>query len=178
MTDDLSVSRHETGVTRLFAINLPEGQVIPFATGDGARLGAALGIDHVDHDFVEVISVADLQTIGLSGYLTEGIGVSARAIEADRARLDALDGHVLLVDSQAFGGMDATLDPSEDLTFIAAFREPAHAPSLEPIRSDGATGTVTPANIPVDVPPGRRYSPGWLVIAGLALAALVVWLVS
>lgn len=177
MTDDLTVSRHEAGVTRVFAINLPEDRAKPLADGDGARLAALLGVDRVNPEHVEVIRVDDLQPIGLSGYLTEGFGVPSETMEGDRARLDTLDGHVLLVRSPAFEGREETLAPSDDLTLIATYREPASAPSFEPIRTDGATGTITPAEMPVTQPPGRRYSPGWLVVAGLLIAAIVVWIV-
>lgn len=177
MIDDRTVSRHETGVTRVFALNLPEERISPFREGDADRIAAALGVDQVDHDHVEVVRVEDLQPIGLSEYLAEGYGVPEEALSEDKGRLDTLEGHVLLVRSQAFGGADTRISPAEDVTLIGAYREPSASPSFEPIRSDGATGTLSPARA-AEHAAGRKVSAGWMVLIGVVLAILLVLLLT
>ncbi len=167
MTDDLTVSPHETGVVRIFALNLPEADIAPFRRGDCDRIGAVLGLDVVDHDFVETLKIEDLQPIGLAGYLTEGIGLPPEAILADRGKLDALGGHVLLVHSNAFGRREAALVPTAEVTYIGTYREPQVLPSFDPLTSGSAEGTLEgPAD--ASTPPARNRG------LKLAMAVLVV----
>jgi hypothetical protein len=176
MTEDLTVPAHETGAVRVFAVNLPEEEIAPFRRGDGDRIRAALGLDFIDRDFVETLKAADLKPIGLAGYLIEGLGIPADALAADRARLDALEGHVLLVHSTAFGGRDATISPTPEVTYIGTYREPKTVPSFDPLTSESAAGVL-------EGPATKAATAGWprglwAVLLGLAALVLIVLLLT
>lgn len=141
MTKTLSVSPNERGLIRLFALSMSDedakllrdgppfdpddiiGDVVPEESAlfqQRKLLGAA----KLDEDFTEVFKVADLDELGLAGYMIEGNGVLREQIEPDRTKLAALDGWVMVVYSAAFEGQAMTLDPAPELTLIATYEEP------------------------------------------------------
>ncbi len=178
MTGDLTVPGNEAGVTRVFALNLSAEEARKFVDGDAASLEAALGAERVDPAHVQTVRTADLEPLGLSGLLTEGFAAPEQAVARDKAKLDALDGHVLIVGSRAFGGAEVRLRPSAQITLIGTYRDPATVPSFEPIRSDATAGTVPPPEGPQSATPGPRMGSGLLVVAALVVAAVIVLLVT
>ena len=119
MSGPIEITSNERGVVRLFAVDLEERDIEGFAgqvfgAGNGTHewpLRDALGATYLDHEYVEVVRMKDVASIGLSGYLTEGIGLPAEVLVDDKERLDALTGHVLIVLSRAFDGVAQTLTP-------------------------------------------------------------------
>lgn len=176
MSDRFEVGKGERGIVRLFALDLPEGEAAGFA---GAALEEALGAGGLDAQYVEVFPVADLKGLGLSGYMTEGLGIPAEQIEGDRARLDGLKGHVLVLLSGAFGGRAATLTPRAPLRWIGTYTE-EHAPvTFAPLPSDAAAGEVTGGGA---APPSRAAISGRVAMVALlviaALTAVMIWVAS
>lgn len=151
---DLEVPPHETGVVRLFAVELPEAEVAGFAGKDWSGFDAAdeaaeappwplrdaLGAEYLDEDFVEVFPARDVAALGLSGYLTEGMGLPEEEIAPDRERIDAVEGHVLVVGSAAFGGFAQSLDPQPPLRHIGTYRETPVHPVIGEIEAEAAKG--------------------------------------
>lgn len=136
MSDLLTVVEGERGLVRLFAVNLtpeqvkpmlaaPEGTDVPNPTPRPTDEAAArlLGISEIDAAHCELLPLRDLTGVGLDGYLTEGLGIPDDAISADRARLKALEGYVLLVHTEAFSGRES-LTPGPALTPIALYHKP------------------------------------------------------
>ena len=178
---DLEISAHEHGVVRVFSVNGDIADKSKWLAEDEsakARVEAALGVGPLGHDYVDVVDTDVLRPLGLSTYLTEGMGLPADVVEADRARLDALSGLVVIVTSGAFGGRDLLLQSGAELSLIGTYHEPSAALSFERITSDSAKGTMT--GTPEDTArtaPNRGGMPLIVILAIVIAVALVLLLV-
>lgn len=172
LPDPLTVQPHERGVIRLFALDLAEEQVAAFAnprissTG-GAEvwpLRSALGVDDLVASGIEVIKIENLGEIGLSGYLTEGQGVSAEALAPYREAIEALTGHAVILHPSALpsGG---TIDPRPPVTHIATLRE---APPDTPV------GDLSADNGPAPAKPAKSAARQSGMVATVALVVMVL----
>lgn len=169
----MDIRASETGVTRLFHLDLPAEAVERFTTQAGTGeypLSYALGADKLRPAFVEVVAIRDLGGMSLSHYLSEAHGVTGRDFAAMRGRIDALKGHVVILPSQAFGQTAQTLTISSPLRWIGTFEEDAPSTKSTPIRTDSAKGTTARPD-PEDDPLAKGGSPALraLVIAATAL---------
>lgn len=137
----LAIAPHDRQGVHVFAAQLAPGEM----QGDTAALAAGLlGLSDLDPAFVELFDTADLSSLGLSGYLAEGLGVPDAQIAPQRARLDALQGPVLILLSSALQGRGATLTPDPRLTLIASFTEDHSPVHFEPLPGAAATGALAP----------------------------------
>ena len=121
MTDALQVAEGERGVVRVFSLTIEAG-TIQALRAPGA-LASALGVPDIDANAVELFPIEDLAGVGLSSYLEDGCGVPGAVIAADRDRLDAVEGVVLVVLSAAFQGRAARLDPAAQLQLLGVYSE-------------------------------------------------------
>ncbi|WP_243614530.1 hypothetical protein [Shimia aestuarii] len=127
----MEVKSGEHGLIRLFSVDLPPEQLAAFNSRSldedndksGWPLRDALGAGYLDEDFIEYFDVADLEEIGLTGYMTEGLGIAEADVAADAARLSKIEGHVLIVHSNAFDGIAQTLTPAAPLRWIGTWSE-------------------------------------------------------
>ena len=90
---DTTLTSGARDAVHLFAVDIDEDAFWGFVqpdpdTGDWP-LKDALGVETLDAGQVEGAVVEDLEGIGLSGFLIEGIGVDEALVAHDRARLDA-----------------------------------------------------------------------------------------
>lgn len=168
----LTIPAHDRDGVHVFTAQLTPDDL----QRDKARLAAELlGDPDLDPAFIEIFDVSDLGDVGLSGYLTDGLGVPETAIP-DPARLDALKGPVLILLSKALHGRAVTLTPDPRLTLIGTYAEERPPVHFEPLPTVGAQGQLTP-----DLPPDRTAQrPGsafvLLGIAVLLTAATALWL--
>ena len=116
MTETLKVSAGESGVLRLFSLDMPPEQV-RFLREPGA-LDDVLGVSGLSSEDIEIFPVSDLDELGLPGYLTEGHAIPPEQIDGDLANVA---GPVMIVHSRAFGGHAATLRPADTLTPLGTF---------------------------------------------------------
>lgn len=165
---DLSVKPGERGVIRIFALDLPP-EHSEFLREPGAA-GQLLGLETLDDTHVDIIRIKDLEELGLSGYLVEGIGLSPEQVAPDRRRLDALGGHVMVVRSNAFAGEEVELTPDPRLALVATFREPGTDWSGRPMQSDSAKPFSAPKTAPRKARAEARRT-------GAALFAVVMTLI-
>ncbi|MFQ6551254.1 hypothetical protein AAD018_002795 [Aestuariibius insulae] len=178
MIEDLTISAHIHDSVHVFALNLPPEQVPAFVEAGQDRwpLKEALGAEALDPAGVDVIRVEDLTGVGLPGYLIEGSGMDPDAIEADRARLAALSGHVVLIHASAFEGTAQTLLPGPELTFIARYSGPGGSFVSEPLRSASAEGQISGT---AEAPPSEAKMSGRVATIALlvlfVLVALMIW---
>ena len=172
---EITFDEGEHGVVRVFALNLDDAAAKPWRDGDAAVVADALGLPEApDMRYVEVFRPRDMQPMSLTDYLVEGIGLPRDAVTADRARLDALSGHVLLLLSGALGGRSGRIVETPELTHIGTYREPPNMPSFEKLPSDGAKGALGQSG------GADRAAPRWqgwgaaiLIVAALALVAFL-----
>lgn len=168
----LTIPAHDRDGVRVFTARLTPDDL----QRDKARLAAELlGDPDLDPAFLEIFDLADLSGVGLSGYLTEGLGVPAAAV-TDPARLDALKGPVLILLSKALHGRSVTLTPDPRLTLVGTYAEERPPVHFEPLPTAAAQGTLAP-ELPPDRTPQRPGSA--FLLLGLALvltAATALWL--
>lgn len=169
----LTIPAHDRDGVRVFAARLTPDDL----KRDKSRLVAdLLGDPDLDPAFVEIFDLADLSIVGLAGYLSEGLGVPAPALAADRARLEALKGPVLILLSKALHGRAITLIPDPRLTLVGTYVEDRPPVHFEPLPTTAAQGILTP-----DLPSERiqwRPTSAFLLL-GLALAlvaGVALWL--
>lgn len=138
------------------------------AEGD-TSLDEAFGAP-VDPAHVEVFTLEDVAPLSLRDYLAQAHDIPQAALAADRARLDAVRGQVVIVAPRAVAGIDA-LDPDPQLGHIGSYAPMAadDAPRDLP----RATGSGAAAR-PIADPRGRlgRGTIFWVVVAALVLAVL------
>jgi hypothetical protein len=133
------IPRSETVVIRIFAISRPMAAMARALKQQPTSVLASDLLGHkVAKDDFELFAVSDLTGVGLPGYLSDGYDIDKDAVRADRQRLDALDGYVLLLFSRVSDGGDVTLDPDRDLTLIGSYAEPKAAHAAAPIVAEAA----------------------------------------
>ncbi len=137
MTLQMSITATEHGIVRLFAIETAQ-------RFEHADLNEALGVEALDETHVDLITLSDLDELGLEGYLTLGMGIPAAEVEAMRAQLQPLKGTVVLLRSAAFQSKATTLTPKAPLRWIASFGETPLDTTSRQITSAAAKGHITP----------------------------------
>lgn len=173
MSDHIEIPANEHGVVRVFALSMPPERAL-FLREPGAT-AQVLGLEASDLDTsnVEIFPLSDLDELGLARYLAEGMGVPAEQIDAQRDRLRALTGWVMIIRSSAFRDRRADLTLPPDIMPVASFKETAtdwHSP--------GPTATPS-AHIDTDPPrqapratPSQKRSIGVYVLIGFIATLL------
>lgn len=184
MTETIHIRASEQGVVRVFAVDLPADGIAAFTRRNGSwPLREALGAQHLDAGRIDVFDVADLDGVGLTGYLQEGAGIPADQIAPLRARLDGLSGTVLVVPTSAFGGTEQTLTPRAPLRLVATLTESRDPVTFRPLPDQSARATepeppAAPARkAPSDAAMSGRVAMIALVVLGL-LVGLMVWIAA
>lgn len=168
-----SIPAHDRLGVRVFKADLTREEM----QGDKASLiQKLLGDPDLDPAYVEIFDVADLSDIGLAGYLTEGMGVPDTALAADRTRLQALQGPVLVLLSKALHGRAVTLTLDPRLALIGTYREDRPPVHFEPLPTAAAQGVLTPPSLPVLAPQRPTLAFVLLGVALVLVAVVAVWL--
>lgn len=174
MSDDaLIVPQGERGRIRVFALDMRPEQA-EFLREPGAA-DQVLGLAGLDPAQIDVIRIADLEELGLAGYLTEGCGLPEEQIAPDRAMLQALRGHVLVLRSRAFGGRAAVIAPEPGVRLIATYAEPGTNWRAEPIRTDSARPYSAARQSPREARARARRIGASLFAVVMTLVALLIW---
>lgn len=122
MTEVVEILKGSRSEVLLFALDMPPEQVRFLREEEGA-LAQVLGLEHIDMNQVEVFDVADLEGIGLVGYLHDGIGIPLAELEPLEDELAAYTGHLLLIRARAFVDEGATLTPAAPISLILRLGE-------------------------------------------------------
>ena len=140
----MEIASHETGLVRVFSVDLPTDQIETFRTAAPNPLEQALGTRNLDPAYVELFDIADLEELGLRGYMRDGLGVAEADLAEDAARLDALTGPVLILLSKAFRGEAHSLSPRAPLRWVGTWREEKAPVTFEPMPCYSPDGRLTP----------------------------------
>lgn len=177
----LHIAATEHGHIHLFDLALADTAAKSFlqppfgSNGQGWLLQSALGATALDPVLVEAFPVADLDEIGLAGYLTEGLGVAEAQVEADAKRLAQITDYVVILRSKAFKGTAQDLTVKAPLTYIASYTEEAAPLTLEKLTSDSAKGIISGP----EAAPAPASTKGLWVFPVIALALLaLLWVVK
>ncbi|WP_306130752.1 hypothetical protein [Roseovarius sp. MMSF_3350] len=139
MSDRIEIRESESGVVRVFDVDLTRAEAETFNRRNGSwPLQEALGAESLDPHYVDLMQVEDLEGYGLSQYLEQGMGVSSHDLEDAHVLIEGLKGTVLVVGSGAFGGQAQVLTPRKPLRLVATFSEESSPVQFEPLPSAGA----------------------------------------
>ncbi|WP_208347400.1 hypothetical protein [Pseudaestuariivita rosea] len=175
MTTQITIPAKEKGVVRIFSVNPPE----PFNPADDDApqwLLTALGLSHLPEESYELFPIRQLDGIGLSGYLTEGWGISTDELAQLAPQLDALKDHVLLLRPNAFD-TETTLAVQQPVRYVATLQEdrpPVHFDAL-PSGSAELQLAETPQKQPSEAAIMGRVAMVALLVL-FALVGLMIWI--
>ncbi len=174
MSEKMQIKAQEHGLIRVFAIDMAAEDIEAFTrqSANGWPLQDALNASHLVADYIEVFDLADLDDLGLAGYMVQGLGVATADIAEMRPQLDALTGPVLILLSKAFGGKAQVLAPQAPLRWVCTFREEAARVQFTPLKSQAAKGNLAaPA-------PQKANNPHLTLLAAIVALPVVVGLLA
>lgn len=175
MTETIVVPPGESGCVRVFAVDLPPDEAPAFAAEPG-DVDRALGTSSLDPDYIDVFPVSRIAALGLSAYLSEGHGIAPSELASDTSRLDALDGHVAVISSGAFGGDGRTLTVAPPLRLVGSYREERQPVSFGKLPAEGAEGILDGPPAPPP-PPARRGRTTQMLTALILILAIIGFIV-
>lgn len=185
MSDRIEIRESESGVVRVFDVDLTRAEAEAFNRRNGSwPLKDALGAESLDPHYVDMMQIEDLEGYGLSQYLEQGMGVSSHDLEDAHVQIEGLKGTVLVVGSGAFEGQAQVLTPRAPLRLVATFNEDKAPVQFDPLPSAGAQ--VAPATEDDDTPEPKKKSDAAMsgrvamiaLLVLFVLTAIVVWVAA
>lgn len=179
MSDRIEIREGETGVVRVFDVDLDAQEAKVFNRRNGTwPLQEALGAEVLDPHYVDLMQVEDLEGVGLSQYLEQGMGVSSHDLEDAHVLIEGLSGTVLVIGSGAFGRQAQTLQVRAPLRLVATFNEDKPPVQFDPLPAGGTQSAPAPEKKkPSDAAMSGRVAMVALLVI-FALTALVIWVAS
>lgn len=183
----MQVSATEHGLVRLFAVDLPPEQIPQFRDmpDDIADwpITKALGATTLDADHIELFDLQDLDDLGLTGYMVEGLGIAEADVKEDAARLSSQKGWILVVLSSAFEGIAQRLSPKSPLRWIGTYKEEKAPVQFAPLPDKSAKGTTPPPKTAPSQPTRSPYLTLLIALFALPLGAallgfLILWILG
>lgn len=143
-------------------------------TADLPDLREWLGVERLDTDRIELFPVGDLGDMSLSAYVTQAFDPTPGLEKETSARLDALDGSVLLVPDAAYDGV---FHPGAELTRIASvsLALPDHVAEL-PKADVTPPPQPGPGRFPPERAGGGRSIPQWAKFAIFILIFVLLYI--
>ncbi len=174
----IEINGSDTRTLHMLQLDLPPEAVDRFTHMAGTGewpLKYALGAAKLREEFVDVVAVKDLDPMSLAQYLAQAYDVSATALGADAARIDGLQGHVVILPPQAFGGTSQVLTVAAPLRLIGSYGGASPKPRGAKVTADTARGLAASGAGPTTKGQGgsRTLLVVLAVIAVLALVLLV-----
>ncbi len=172
----MEIKSSESGITRVFHINLPPEAIERFTTQAGTGewpLQYALGATKLRNSFVEVVNLRDLGDMPLSTYLRQGYGLTGDDLKLSARELDSLTGHVLVLPSQAFDNTAQVLTIGMPLRWVGTFEEPGRSKAKLPLSAESAKGVLEGALGQAGESTGRSRLLT-LIMAGLAILIIAI----
>ena len=168
------VAPQEAGKVRVYALSLSDAEARAMRDDETAQ-AAALGVDRIDAAYTEVFRVADLDQLGLAGYLRDGNGVNPDQIETDRSKLAALDGWVMIVYSRAFAGQSLQLAPIPALTQIGTYTEGGPDTPVQAMEAEAAQPYTGIPRVAPSEPAKGGGGKTMVIVAVAVLILLIIW---
>jgi hypothetical protein len=122
----VQINGSDANTLYLLHLDLPPDAVERFTQMAGTGewpLKYALGATRLSDSFVDVVTIKELGPMRLSQYMAQAYDVPARGLGADLARIDTLQGHVLILPPQAFDATSQTLAIAPPLKLIGQYGE-------------------------------------------------------
>ncbi|MCZ4352239.1 hypothetical protein O4H61_06880 [Roseovarius aestuarii] len=183
MSTPIKISNTESGIVRLFTVDLTADEITTFTARNGRwPLAESLGADALDPEYIDVFDLGDLQGLGLCTFLADGHGVPEDQLVPMRPRLEALRGTVMVITSRAFTGQAQTITPRAPLNLIASFSEDRAPVSFDPLPNPGPHETQPPVTESTRKRPSDAAMSGRIATLVLlvlfALVGVMVWIAA
>lgn len=144
----------------------------------GRTAASLLGLSDEHAGEVELVNPSDLEGLGLSAYLTQGLGLNEEAVGRDRLNLDALRSPVILLRGRLAEGGESLITLPRGVSYIGKYLLTRTEVGMMPLISPSATGVIPPVMTPQSMPMPRNKA--WvasLVIGvGVVLALVAIGL--
>ncbi|MEM6587500.1 MAG: hypothetical protein AAF641_03560 [Pseudomonadota bacterium] len=175
---NLEVKPGEHGLVRIFVLGYRVSMELQhFEATD--RLAAALGVESLRAEDVQIIDLSALHDMGLTSFLMEGYGVAEGDIAPHAETLNALKGHIAILRSGAFAGAALTLPDTDEARLIATLSEPRMSAPTPMPSYDSASGTSgAKKRKPVSDKAMSGRIAMYALLAVFAFTFLFVWLAS
>ncbi len=176
----LTVTANEHGQIRVFRLSEALQRALS-QSDDMGPLEKALEVIIAKPEDVQIVLGDSLKGVGLAPFLAMGYGVDGAELAAAPGLQDATEDSFVVIRSGAFGGAEVTLNDTPDAVLIATLTEEgATPPSLAPLQSDSAEGSISGAPIK---PPKSDAGIGGMIATYVllflfALTALMIWIAS
>lgn len=171
MSESNRVPPGEAGKLRIIA----PGTVAVSGAPPAVAAARLLGLPDLAAGQVERLSLADMEGLGLSGYLAEGWDVPADALAPDRGRLDALQGVAFLVLSRAFEGKGAVLSPLPGVEVFGPYAEGRGLSALPMPPAPEEPVSLSPAPPPEPPHTAVRLPLALVALVGLPVLVILFW---
>lgn len=171
MTQTLTLEAHKTTL-HVLAINLPPEDLASALEDPAALILRLLGTQPDKPDQAEIIAVGDLDGIGLTGFLREGPGIAEDILAPHKARLDAIEGYILLLHPNAYAET-VSLALGPELTLIAALSSAPTDWSNARTLESKAANEISP--IKAKKKPSDAAMSGRIAMVALLVIALLTW---
>lgn len=172
----IQINGSDNSTLHLLHLDLPPEAVDRFARMAGTGewpLKYSLGATRLRPEFVDVVAIRDLEPLSLSRYLGEAYDIPARSLGAEAARIDALQGHVVILPPQAFAGTSQTLTIATPLHLVGSYGGARPKPRGPRVTSDSARGLMASGSAPL--PMGKGGSRPLVIVLGvIGLLALIL----
>ncbi len=176
----MKINGSETGVLRLFHLDLPREAIDRFVTQAGTGewpLKYGLGAKILRPSFVDVVDLRDLGDMSLSEYMIEAHSAAGADFKGARMQIDALRGHVLILPSQVFNNTSQELNIAPPLRWIGTFSETkakGRGAKIQSAAAKGQTGGSANAGRGAGSSMFLRIFLIGLVVLALLIAALIL----
>lgn len=183
MVDPFQIEAGEFGWVRLFTADIDAATLErinadrPDTQPKAAAIGDMLGIDWVDPMHVELFDVADLEGLGLAGYLVQGAGIPEAAVSAESDTLNTLFGIVLIVYSKAFEGQEYLLQLAPSIAFITQFEQEKQNVSFQPLPSSAPQSDTTAVSQSAPSPQRTVLQAIFTLPLVLIFVGVLIWLI-
>lgn len=180
MSDLYSIPANAVGAIWVFQIDLAEPELAEFTDQITSANGEvniwplrdALGVAHLNADYTEVFQAETMKEYGLARYLTEANGMDLDSVSPDAAKLDALNGSLLLLFSSALLETELNLNPINPLQLVGRYTESRDFSVRQAPTSDAAQ---IETSVPVKKRPSDAAMSGRIATIALLLMGLFVW---
>ncbi|QOL82910.1 hypothetical protein [Pseudooceanicola spongiae] len=136
----------------------------------GRTTASLLGLSEDHAGEVELVNPADLEGLGLSAYLTQGLGLNEEAVGRDRQNLDALRSPVILVRGRLAEAGDSEITLPRGVSYIGKYLLNRTEVGMMPLAAQSAVGVIPPVMTPPMAPMPRNKA--W--VASLTIGVGVV----
>ncbi|WP_373635760.1 hypothetical protein [Yoonia sp. SS1-5] len=169
----LTIPANDFGQIRVFEMRDQPSDAILSKSSDG--LLQLFGTDALDPTYVDIIKIADLSSMQLTDYITQGYDMEPAP--HDVQAVNGIEGYAILVMSSATRGQEVSLTLPASVRHVTTYVPEAQITVVEPLRSDAADGVIAdPPAKPAksDARVGGMVATLALIVLFL-LVALMIW---